>query len=524
MAKIALIGYTGFVGSYLRSKLPSNIDLYNSQNISTIHNKIYDIVYFAGLPATKWLINKDPQRDIKNLLSIQHHLLTVNVNKFILISTIDVYDNTYSCQSEDFINITTESYGKHRYIMEEWVKIQYEDHHIIRLPALFGLGLKKNIIYDILSNNQKNHINCASIFQWYSLEDLYKDIEYVIDSNIKVINLFSEPILTYDLITNCFPNENSLLKQNNSNIITYNQHTNHGIATKYYWDTQTSILKKLNNYINLYNKTQKASKNLAISNLAWNIKYEDKALHIISRYGIKYVELAITKYHKWSEIHLDDLMKIKKRFNDYGLSIYSLQAIMYGTDINIFLNENEFCKHMKQVITIARVLGASRLVFGSPKNRKIPEGTTQEEATKKFIKCFKSIGDYAKMNNIIICIEPNAKDYGCNFITNITEGINIIKKIDHPSIMLNLDTGNAIMENDSINLTHNIKYIGHVQISEPNLKEFVLSTSSTDSVDFNANFSKQLKKFYKNVISLEMCEVNEDNFERNIRQFIDYYA
>ena len=68
----------------------------------------------------------------------------------------------------------------------------------MRLPGLFAFGLKKNIIYDYLHGNLKE-LNMNSSFQWYDISDLYDDINYIIDSNIKIINLFTCPIKNNEL-------------------------------------------------------------------------------------------------------------------------------------------------------------------------------------------------------------------------------------------------------------------------------------------------------------------------------------
>ena len=45
------------------------------------------------------------------------------------------------------------------------------------LPGVFSKNIKKNIIYDLIHNNNVSEINSDSIFQWYNLENLTKDID-----------------------------------------------------------------------------------------------------------------------------------------------------------------------------------------------------------------------------------------------------------------------------------------------------------------------------------------------------------
>ena len=74
----AIIGYTGFIGSNLiRQRHFDNF--YNSKNIETIHNQSFDLVICAGVPAVKWLANKEPVKDrenIQKLISCLQKILT----------------------------------------------------------------------------------------------------------------------------------------------------------------------------------------------------------------------------------------------------------------------------------------------------------------------------------------------------------------------------------------------------------------------------------------------------------------
>ena len=149
--KKALIGYTGFVGGNLVRQMDFD-DLYNSKNISQIENKSYDIIICAGVRAEKYLANKYPEQDLEQIQSLIDLLGTVRCSHFVLISTIDVYNNPSDVDEDTKIDETTlHAYGKNRLYMEKWAAQKFAKHTIIRLPALFGTGLKKNFIYDCMT-------------------------------------------------------------------------------------------------------------------------------------------------------------------------------------------------------------------------------------------------------------------------------------------------------------------------------------------------------------------------------------
>ena len=150
---LALIGFSGFVGSNILKYLSINSVLcYNSKNIHEISNKVFDTVYCCGLYAEKWKINLDSNTDVESIKNLQNYLSTIKCNKFILISTIDVLDTTIP-QNEDGYIYSNHSYGKNRLMMENWCKNNFKNCYIIRLPALFGNGIKKNALFDLLNDN-----------------------------------------------------------------------------------------------------------------------------------------------------------------------------------------------------------------------------------------------------------------------------------------------------------------------------------------------------------------------------------
>lgn len=206
MSRSALVGYTGFVGGTLRRGRPFDV-LVNSKNANDLRGGDFDLLIHAGVPSVKWIANKDPAADRAAIFSIRDVLATTKVRELILISTIDVYPDP-SAPSDENAAIDparNHAYGRHRFELEQWVREQFANVRIVRLPALFGEGLKKNVLFDLLHDNQVGNINPASRFQWYPLTRLNADIEKIRARDIRLINLFPEPIRTSDIVDRFFP-------------------------------------------------------------------------------------------------------------------------------------------------------------------------------------------------------------------------------------------------------------------------------------------------------------------------------
>lgn len=201
--KKAIIGHTGFVGSNLISQTDFD-DFYNSKNIDSIKGKEYDLVVCAGAPAVKWLANKEPIKDQENLQFLRDCLSEISAKMFILISTVDVYPNPINVDEDTIIDEQIlQPYGKHRLELEHFVRDNF-DSLIVRLPGLFGKGLKKNIIYDLMNNNIGDWIHKDSVFQFYNLQYLWSDIAIALSHNLKLINFATEPVTVAEVAKEAF--------------------------------------------------------------------------------------------------------------------------------------------------------------------------------------------------------------------------------------------------------------------------------------------------------------------------------
>jgi len=206
--KAALIGFTGFVGSNLLRQYDFT-DCYNSKNFHEMEEQSYNLVVCAGVSAVKWMANKEPEKDLTSIKALAGVLATIKAKRFILISTIDVYAVTQSKDERfDCASMQNHAYGTHRLEFEKFCAEQFDDCTIVRLPGLFGEGLKKNVIYDLLNDNCLEMINKKSSYQYYFLKYLWRDIQIAIENDIKLINLFTEPVPTEDIHQTFFASKN----------------------------------------------------------------------------------------------------------------------------------------------------------------------------------------------------------------------------------------------------------------------------------------------------------------------------
>lgn len=246
--KTTLVGYTGFVGGNLAASHSFDL-LYNSKNITDAFSQKHGLLIYSGVRAEKFLANADPDADMAVILNAIENIKKLCPERIVLISTADVYKTPDNVDENTVIDKNgLAAYGRDRLFLEEWVAANIKKHHIIRLPGLYGRGIKKNFLYDIYtvipamlkkekftelcgvfplcgecyapaengfyrlcvadgekkqklkSFFEQNSFNALSFtdsraeYQFYNLSFLWRDINTVIENDIPLINLTAEPL------------------------------------------------------------------------------------------------------------------------------------------------------------------------------------------------------------------------------------------------------------------------------------------------------------------------------------------
>jgi len=201
--KSALIGYTGFVGGNIE-KQGSFDDLYNGKNIADIEGKEYDLVVSAANKADMWRINQEGDKDLDEIKGYIDHISKVKIGKLVLISTVGVYKSPNGADEDTEIEIDgLTPYGANRCYLEQFCRDNF-DTTVVRLPGLFGDGLKKNVIYDLLHDNNVDRIHKDGVYQYYNLDNIWKDIQVALDNKLPLVNLAVPPVSTEEVAKYAF--------------------------------------------------------------------------------------------------------------------------------------------------------------------------------------------------------------------------------------------------------------------------------------------------------------------------------
>jgi nucleoside-diphosphate-sugar epimerase len=189
-----LIGYSGFVGSTLLKQKGFKA-LYRSANIGDIGGRTFDTVVCAGAPAQKWMANRDPEADWENISGLMGHLETIRCRLFVLISTVDVFKEPVGVDEGTPVDRSgLHPYGLHRLRLEEFAARHFPRSLIVRLPGLVGPGLRKNVLFDFLNDNNLQTVDSRGIYQFYPMVNLWHDIRTALEAGLELIHLTAEPV------------------------------------------------------------------------------------------------------------------------------------------------------------------------------------------------------------------------------------------------------------------------------------------------------------------------------------------
>lgn len=220
---------------------------------------------------------------------------------------------------------------------------------------------------------------------------------------------------------------------------------------------------------------------LSMSNIAWLPEERLEAYAILAEAGFTGLEIAPGLFfHAADDPFLPDTASARAarvEMADAGLKLVSMQSLLFGvTGAALFEGPEAraaFETGIRRAIALADRFGIPNLVFGSPLQRRVPEGWAMAEAFDQAAAVFRKLGDAAAAADTRIAIEANPAAYGTNFCTTLDEALAFIDLVAHPAVVPHLDLGAMHMNGDfdgvPARLPDLAPRLSHVHVSEPDL-------------------------------------------------------
>lgn len=220
----------------------------------------------------------------------------------------------------------------------------------------------------------------------------------------------------------------------------------------------------------------------AISNIAWQPGERLAAYEAMAAWQVTGLEIAPGLFfHAAEDPFRPDAASARAAMAEIeaaGLALVSMQSLLYGVEGAILFGDPTekaaFERGMVRAIDLAGRFGIPNLVFGSPAQRRVPEGLAMHQAMEEAAAMMWTLGERAAAAGTVISLEPNPAAYGTNFLNRLDEVELLVQLVGHPAVMINLDLG-AMRMNGEYETTADrtpalADRIGHVHVSEPHLQ------------------------------------------------------
>lgn len=229
----------------------------------------------------------------------------------------------------------------------------------------------------------------------------------------------------------------------------------------------------------------------------------EEAFKGVAASGFKFIEITYMKgfaeniVKRPEDISKKDIDDILALANEYGLSIYAFSVYEY------IISKNAVDK-FKKIIDVANAMGAHTIITDTGNVKK-----TEYDKINLFYENIAEIAEYARSNNTNICFEIHG-----GLCSTGRQGVEIVKKIDHPNVKLNYDTANVIYfggerpEEDIIGLWPYFGFM-HLKDKAGRNPEWDFPAVGDGNIDFKKIF-EEIKE-YDGPISVEI-ELTEGEY------------
>lgn len=255
----------------------------------------------------------------------------------------------------------------------------------------------------------------------------------------------------------------------------------------------------------------------AMSNIAWKGSERLQAYRMLRDAGFSGLEIApglLLREAVADVFPSEDVVQARlSEAAAFGLTMVSMQSLLFGVEGAALFGTSEEVKRLdhglSRAIRLAGRLGIGNLVFGSPRQRVIPDGMQAAEVEQRVADVFGPLGELARENGAVIALEPNPAQYGTNFMTTFAETLAVVDRLDHSGITVNFDTGALHMTGRYGDMAEAVT-AGRHRISHVHLSRPFLEPAPASSDEAIALLRALALAGYKGAVSIEMKAVPDD--------------
>lgn len=265
------------------------------------------------------------------------------------------------------------------------------------------------------------------------------------------------------------------------------------------------------------------SAGLAVSNIAWEPAEEPDVARTLAELDVHFAEIAPTKvFDDPTDVSARALRDYLGFWGEHGISVVAFQSLLFGRpELSIFgepSQRRETVDRLGAFIELAGRIGAARLVFGSPRNRRRPDGIEDAAVQAQAVEVFRELGRRAEDAGVIFCIEPNPPQYGCDFVTTAAEGASLVREVAMAGFGLHLDAAGMTLAGDTPveAIRYSSDVLCHYHVSAPEL-----GAIEDTVVDHTSAFTALREIGYQQVVSIEMRQGDPGSGSLRVRDAVE---
>lgn len=192
----------------------------------------------------------------------------------------------------------------------------------------------------------------------------------------------------------------------------------------------------------------------------------------------------------------------------HGLEVIGLHWMLAKTE-GLYLTSpdpevrRKTAEYLRLLARVCRALGGTVMVFGSPFQRNLLPGVTAEQAADFAVEVFRSVTDTFAEQQVVLCLEPLTPKE-TNFINTCDDAMEIIRRVNHPTVMLHQDVKAMLgAETESIpTLIHRHKnFCKHFHVNDTNLLG-----PGMGETDYHPILKALLESGYEGWVSVEVFD------------------
>jgi sugar phosphate isomerase/epimerase len=249
----------------------------------------------------------------------------------------------------------------------------------------------------------------------------------------------------------------------------------------------------------------------------------ERVCRFVKSIGYDGVELApFTLANPITALGSDRRATLRRQAADHGVEIIGLHWLLAKTqgfhltspDADV---RNRTAAYLMALAEACRDFGGTLMVFGSPLQRSLPPGVSQDQAYGWAADTLRGVTDTLDRSGVRICMEPLSPDE-TNFVTTCADAVRLIEMVDHPRVTLHLDV-KAMASEPSPMLDLIRRYgprAGHFHANDPTRRG-----PGFGEVDFVPIFDALRQSGYNRWISVEVFDYSPDP-ETIARRSIEY--